>query len=94
MSDGPAKPEKQHIFDNPKNVRWVIRGLFFICVVLVLADLVVHRHVYHPLEELFGFYAFYGFVAYVVLVLIAREVRKFVMRDENYYEQKDDTLDD
>lgn len=84
------KSEKKHIFDNPRNVSWVIRGLFIGCALLVIADLFVHRHVSHPLEELFGFYAFYGFFACVVLVLIAKEMRKFLMRDENYYDDLDD----
>lgn len=94
MKNETRNTERQYVFDNPRNVTRVIRLLFAICVALVLADLVIHRHVYHPLEELFGFYAFYGFVAYVVLVLIAKEVRKLLMRDENYYERNNDTLDD
>jgi hypothetical protein len=36
---------------------------------------------------LFGFYALYGFVACVLLVLLAAEMRKLVMRDEDYYER-------
>jgi hypothetical protein len=38
-----------------------------------------------------GFYAIYGFVACVILVLVAKEMRKLVMRDEDYY---DDDLGD
>jgi hypothetical protein len=92
MSDTEDKTsvEKVHMFDKPKNVQRVIRGLFIICVGLVLADLVIHRHVSHPLEALFSFYAFYGFFACVVLVLIAKEMRKFLMRDEDYYDRMDD----
>jgi hypothetical protein len=41
----------------------------------------------HPWEGFFGFYALYGFVACVLLVLLAKEMRKLVMRDEDYYEQ-------
>ncbi len=82
--------KRRHVFDDPKNVRRVVRALFAACVVLALADLVVHRHVVHPLEELFGFYAFYGFVACVVLVLLAKEMRKLLMRNEDYYDSMDD----
>ena len=37
-------PEKVHIFDRPKNVKRVIWSLYFICGVLFLLDLFVHRH--------------------------------------------------
>ena len=50
-----------------------------------MLDFLVHRHVEHPWEGLFGFYAFYGFVACVVLVLIAKEMRKILMRKDDYY---------
>ncbi|MCP5434025.1 MAG: hypothetical protein H6957_01020 [Chromatiaceae bacterium] len=81
--------EKKYLFDNPRNVRRVVRGLLIACVVLVGLDLVLHRHVAHPWEGVFGFYAFYGFVACVLLVLLAKEMRKLVMRDEDYYQRND-----
>jgi hypothetical protein len=82
--------EKRHIFDNPANVRRVLRALVAVCALLFLADFVVHRHVQHPWEHLWGFYAIYGFVACVILVLVAKEMRKVVMRDEDYYEREHD----
>jgi len=84
---------KQYIFDNPKNVKLLIRALYACCFVLFAADLVVHRHIYHPWEEFIGFYAFYGCLACVVLVLLAREMRKVVMRDEDYYDIKETSVD-
>lgn len=83
-----APPEKQHIFDNPRNVRWLLRVFFVICAGLFGADYIIHRHVEHPMESLFGFYGLYGFIACVLLVLIAKEMRKVLMRAENYYEDK------
>jgi hypothetical protein len=80
--------QKRYLFDNPRNVRRVIRGLIAVCIILAGLDLVLHRHVEHPWESLPGFYAIYGFVACVLLVLLAREMRKLLMRDENYYEQR------
>jgi len=77
--------ERQHIFDNPSNVRRVIRALVGICIGLVAIDFIYHRHVVHPWEGLWGFYALFGFAACVALVLIAREMRKLVMRSEDYY---------
>jgi hypothetical protein len=64
----------------------VFRLLLAICLALLAADLVFHRHTVHPAEELTGFYAFYGFVACVALVLLARVMRRFVMRSEDYWD--------
>jgi len=80
------KDEKKHVFDNPRNVKRAIYYLCTVCVVALLLDFVVHRHIEHSWETLFGFYAIYGFSAYVLLVLIAREMRKVVMRKEDYYD--------
>ena len=84
---------KQHLFDDPRNVRFVVRALVTACILLVGLDLVLHRHAGHPLEEIFAFYAIYGFVACVLLVLLAKEMRKLVMRDERYYGDKPDGPD-
>ena len=40
-----------------------------------------------PVEGWFGFYALYGFVACVLLVLVAKQLRKILMRDEDYYDR-------
>ena len=50
------------------------------------AELVVHRHVVHPWEGLFSFYSLYGFIGIVVLVLVSKELRKIVRREEDYYD--------
>jgi len=86
MSDKSERPEKQYFFDKPRNVKRTLYALFTICGVAFLLDAVIERHVVHPWEGLFGFYAFYGFVACVVLVLVAKEMRKVVMRGEDYYD--------
>lgn len=83
--------EKAHFFDRPQNVRLVLRLLVTVCALLLVADFIYHRHVMHPWEAVWGFYAIYGFVACVILVLVAKEMRKLVMRDEDYY---DHDLDD
>jgi hypothetical protein len=80
--------ERKYLFDNPRNTRLVIRGLVAACVILAGLDLVLHRHGEHPWEGVIGFYALYGFVACVILVLLAKEMRKLVMRDEEYYERR------
>ena len=76
---------KRHYFDNRDNIKRFLRIFYIICAVLLIFDFVIHRHVMHVWEHLFGFYAVYGFVACVALVLIAKEMRKVLMRSEDYY---------
>ncbi len=88
---------KRHVFDDPGNVRLVLRILFGICFAALLidgADFVVEamgggdlRHAERGWEGWPGFYPIYGFVACVLLVLIAKELRKILMRDEDYYDR-------
>ena len=84
MSD---KTEKTYLFDNPRNVDRLLRGFYFICALLVITDFLVHRHIYMDWENIPAFYAIYGFVACVALVLMAKVLRKVVMRKEDYYDE-------
>lgn len=76
-----------HLFDRPRNVRRVRWGLYSLCVLALVLDFVVHRHVSHPWERLPEFYPLYGFAGCVVLVLAARGLRRLVMRPPDYYER-------
>ncbi len=87
MANKTGNQEKTYIFDDPKNIKRVLWGLYFVCGLTVLLDFVIHRHVDHPLEAVWGFYCIYGFVACVILVLIATEMRKVLMRKEDYYDE-------
>lgn len=87
MSEQKKTDEKKHIFDNPKNVKRVIHALYVACAISLAGDFFVHRHAEHPWEQLFGFYALYGFAACVLLVLLAKEMRKIIMRKEDYYDE-------
>ena len=78
--------ERQYLFDKPRNVRLFFRLFYVACAVLLLLDFVVHRHVYHPWERLWGFYGIYGFVGVSLLVLAAKQLRKVVKRPEDYYD--------
>lgn len=82
----PKNPEKGHLFDDPKNVKRTIYALFAVCGLTLGLDFFIDRHGDHPWEGLFGFYAVYGFVACVILVLAAKEMRKILMRGEDYYD--------
>ena len=84
-------PEKKHLFDRPRNIHRLIWIFFALCVLLLGVDLLFHRHLnfaegVFPVEGWFGFYAIYGFVACVLLVLTATQLRKVLMRREDYYD--------
>lgn len=81
------KDDKTYFFDNPANVKRLLIGFYIICAILVILDFVIHRHTGFSWEKIPAFYAIYGFVACVVLVVLAKEMRKFVMRKEDYYDE-------
>ena len=93
-----ASNEKKYLFDHPKNVKRVLRALYVICFAFVLvdvADFLLHRfagtpalrHAEGPLDWLPGYYPAYGFLACAALVLIAKEMRKVLMRGDDYYDR-------
>lgn len=93
MSDEKHQDDgKDYFFDRPEVIRWIIRALYIICVLLVVIDIFavlhlgVERHIVNPLEKIPAYYPIYGFVGCVILVLIAREMRKVLMRKESYYD--------
>lgn len=92
--DSNQKQNKQYLFDNPKNVNRILYLLYACCTLLVVLDFVIHRHVYHSWENLPLFYPIYGFVGCVILVLVARWMRTFLMRSEDYYDAPNDSLSD
>ncbi len=78
--------QKKHLFDKPRNVSLLLRTLYFICAVLFILDFILHRHISMRWENLPGFYALFGFIACVALVLVAKQMRKILMRKEDYYD--------
>jgi hypothetical protein len=74
------------IFDRPENVKRLLRGFYIFLVLLLIVDFFISKHGYFPLEEYPGFFAVYGFVSCVLLIFIAKVMRLFLKREENYYE--------
>ena len=89
VSNMARQQQKQYLFDKPSNVTLLLRTLYVICALLLILDFFLHRHVAHAWEELPGFYAIFGFAACVTLVLVARQLRKILMREEDYYDVDD-----
>lgn len=79
--------------DQPRNVTRLVRGLYLVCGLALLADLLYRKHPYFGFESWFGFYAWFGFVASVSLVLTAKQLRRVLRRDEDYYEPVEQARD-
>ena len=82
----PGDKEKTHLFDRPENVDRLLKGFYAICILLVLADFIFHRHIGFDWEKIPAFYAIYGFVACILLVVVAKRMRNVLMRKEDYYD--------
>jgi hypothetical protein len=78
--------EKSYWIDNMKNVYKVFWALVTVCALLVLADAFIHKHSTFSFQNWFGFFGFFGFILSFLLVLTSRQLRKIVMRDEDYYD--------
>lgn len=78
--------EKQYWLDKKENVSKLFWTLCGFCALLFLVDALYEKHGHFSAEHLFGFYALFGFVFSVGLVLVAKELRRFLMRKEDYYD--------
>ena len=77
--------EEPRWIDRPANVEKLLRALYAVTALTVVADFGYHKHGHFGFESLPGFHALYGFGSFVFLVLVAVQMRKVVMRDEDYY---------
>lgn len=91
MSDVPHGDRRW--LDEPKNVDKIVYTLYAVCGLLFavdfldLAGILYHKHPYFDFEKLPGFYGLYGFFGSVGLVLVAKQMRRVLMRDEDYYDE-------
>ena len=84
--DGGAEGEKRYWLDDLRNVNKIVYALYAICAFLLVIDPLIHKHGPFAIEHWLGFYGIYGFVACVGLVLAAKELRRLLMRSEDYYD--------
>ena len=87
---------RKRVFDYPANVQLVIRWFVYACIFLAVLDIAIylltffhivpHAHHAFAIEGIPLFYPAYGFVACVLLVLVAKQLRRILMRDEDYYD--------
>ncbi len=90
LDDVPMKEadEPKRWLDEKRNVNKIVYAVFIISGILLAIDPLVHKHGYFEIEHWFGFYGIYGFVGCVFLVLAAKELRRLVMRREDYYDDR------
>ena len=81
-----AEGEKRYWLDNLRNVDKIVYALYAICGVLLVIDPFIHKHGPFAIEHWLGFYGIFGFVACVALVLAAKQLRRILMRPEDYYD--------
>ena len=87
MKHDQIKDDRVYFFDKPRNVKILMQVFYVCCAILVVLDFVINRYTYHALENIWAFYPIYGFIGCVVLVVIAKWMRTFLMRDEDYYDK-------
>lgn len=78
--------EKRYWLDDLRNVDKIVYALYAICGFLLVIDPFIHKHGPFAIEHWFGFYGIFGFVACVALVLAAKQMRRILMRPEDYYD--------
>jgi hypothetical protein len=87
MAHTPNPDEKRYWLDDPRNVDRLVYGFYAVCAVTLAIDVFVPKHGPFAIEHVYGFYGVFGFVACVALVLIAKQLRRVLMRPENYYDR-------
>jgi hypothetical protein len=71
----------------PEVVKKIVYGLYVACAAVAASDFFYHKHGHYDFEQWPAFHAGYGWLSCVVLVVLAAQMRKVVMRDEEYYER-------
>lgn len=86
------KPAPTHVHAKnsvpPTWAKWILRGLFSGCALLIAIELIFPPHGKHPLEKLPLLYPFWGFVGIALLIVLAKGLRRLVMRSEDYYDAR------
>jgi len=78
--------DKPHVVKRLFTILYVIAGMLLVAE-LVLGKATEHAH---PAEWPPFFYAIYGFLSFWFLVLLAKPMRKLLIRSEDYYERGQD----
>jgi len=75
-------------FTKVENSKYITGALVVICIALFLADFTYKKYGHFEVETYKGFYGVYGFVMFTGLILLAKTLRYFIKKPENYYGDK------
>ena len=88
---------KKHLWDDPGKVRKWLKVFYGVCAGLLGLDLIFLFHLAEKhlsfeegmfsAENALAFYSAYGFAACTIIVLVAKGLRKVLMRPEDYYDR-------
>ncbi len=87
MANGGRNGERDHWLDRRETADKIHRGLWLVCALLLFADLLYDKHAKFAVEAVFGFYGWYALVFCLLLILAAKQLRKLLMRPEDYYDR-------
>ena len=80
------KPREITLLDSVKNRARVRKWFYISLLILMVVEFFIPKQGHFPWEEAYGFYAAYGFMGCVSLIFIAKGLRWWVMRKEDYYD--------
>lgn len=84
MSDPSKQPG---FFEKKSTINALIVLTVVICAGFGAAEFFIHRHGHFGEDGIPLFYGIYGFIAFFGLVLVGKQLRKLIMRDEDYYDR-------
>ena len=85
--EGQAEMKRElKLFEKSENVKRFLWFFYAFLVVLLIVDFFVHKHAAFPWEATPAFFAAYGFSSCVLLIFMAKALRIFIKRDEDYYD--------
>ena len=64
----------------------IFRTLVCLCVALVILEFIVHRHAIFDWEGWPGFYGLWGFISLFAIVMLGKQLRRLLKREESYYD--------
>lgn len=82
------RSEQVRWLDQPENVRKIHYAIWVVCVLLLVIELLIDKHVEAAVEHWFGFHGFFSLLACVALVLGAKLLRRVTSRTEDYYDDR------
>ncbi len=74
--------------DRPGSANKIFWALAAFCVLLFALDFTFESHGHFEVEAVPGFFGFYGFVMFTALILVAKTLRIFIKRPEDFYQDK------